>query len=54
MSKRTDFKARTDNPRRRSANERPMQIDYFAVLSMVMAALLILSQGFVLVWLDLL
>ena len=34
--------------------ERPMQVDAFALLSIVMAVLLMLSQGFVLVWLDLL
>ncbi len=32
---------------------RPMQVDYFAVLTVVMVTLLILSQGFFLVWLDL-
>lgn len=31
-----------------------MQVDYFAVLSTVMAILLMLSQGFILFWLDLL
>jgi hypothetical protein len=36
------------------AGERPMQVDAFALLSVVMAVLLMLSQGFVLVWLDLL
>ncbi len=30
-----------------------MQVDYFAVLTVVMVTLLILSQGFFLVWLDL-
>ena len=33
---------------------RPMQVDTFAVLSVVMATLLVLSQGFLLIWLDLL
>ena len=31
---------------------RPMQVDTFAVLSVVMATLLVLSQGFLLIWLD--
>ncbi|MEZ5274989.1 MAG: hypothetical protein R3F07_01260 [Opitutaceae bacterium] len=34
--------------------QRPMQVDYFAILSVVMATLLVLSQGFLLIWLDLL
>ena len=42
-----------DRPRPPSG-ERPMQVDSFAVLSIVMAVLLMLSQGFVIVWLDLL
>jgi hypothetical protein len=54
MSKRNDAKVRDDNRPRRSVRERPMQVDYFAVLSVVIATLLILSQGFVLAWLDLL
>jgi hypothetical protein len=42
-----------DQPRPLSG-ERPMQLDYFALLSIVMAVLVMLSQGFVIVWLDLL
>ena len=37
-----------------SSVQRPMQVDYFSLLSVVMATLLVLSQGFLLVWLDLL
>ena len=54
MSERTEKETGGDERPRPPAGERPMQVDYFAVLSIVMAILLMLSQGFVLVWLDLL
>jgi len=54
MNKRRENDSDRENFLDRSAGERPMQVDYFAILSIVMAILLVLSQVFVLVWLDLL
>lgn len=45
-----ETKVKTSDPRLAA---RPMQVDYFAVLSVVMVTLLMLSQIFFLFWLDL-
>lgn len=54
MNERTENEADRDDRALPPAGERPMRVDYFAVLSTVMAILLMLSQGFALIWLDLL
>ena len=54
MSERNEKEAHGDDRPRPTAVERPMQVDYFAVLSVVIATLLMFSQIFVLIWLDLL
>ena len=54
MHERTEKQADRDDRVHPPAGERPMRVDYFAVLSTVMAILLMLSQGFALIWLDLL
>ena len=54
MSEQMDKEAPGNDQHHPPTGERPMQVDAFALLSIVMAVLLMLSQGFVLVWLDLL
>lgn len=54
MSEGTQEEARSGDHPHPPGEGRPMHVDYFAVLSTVMAILLMLSQAFVLVWLDLL
>jgi hypothetical protein len=54
MDERMEKEADRDQRPLPPAGERPMRVDYFAVLSTVMAILLLLSQGFALIWLDLL
>ena len=54
MSEQMEEEARNNDQSHLPAGERPMHVDAFALLSIVMAVLLMLSQGFVLVWLDLL
>ena len=54
MSEQMEEEAHDNDQSRPPVGERPMQVDAFTLLSIVMAVLLMLSQGFVLVWLDLL
>jgi len=54
MSDQMEEEVRDNDQSHPPVGERPMQVDSFALLSIVMAILLMLSQGFVLVWLDLL
>ena len=54
MHERTEKLVDRDDRVHLPAEERPMHVDAFALLSIVMAVLLMLSQGFVIVWLDLL
>ncbi len=54
MNEQTEKEANRDERNLPPVGERPMRVDYFAVLSIVMAILLLLSQGFALIWLDLL
>jgi hypothetical protein len=54
MSEQMEKEAHDKVQPRPPTGERTMPVDTFALLSIVMAVLLMLSQGFVIVWLDLL